>query len=61
MKACEVCERKGIIRRAAWYVYGMGPSCDDWSCCGYEEYACDEHKEYVLNSMPNWELRVRPA
>lgn len=58
---CEECLEKHKRERAAtWIITGMGPGCSDGSCCGWDEYACDEHKEQALTAMPeSWGLQAQ--
>lgn len=50
---------------ATWVIVGMGPGCSDWSCCGWDEYACDDHRDGLLTESiaalgPAWGLEARP-
>lgn len=38
---------------AVWHVFGVGPGCSDgFSCCGWAEDVCEEHKADAMSVWP---------
>lgn len=55
------CDTDDCHEPATWSITGLGPNCSDPACCGWEEYACDDHKAKALSAMsPAWNLTARP-
>jgi hypothetical protein len=58
---CEQCKENGVQQAATWQIRGQGPGCGSAGCCGWEELACDAHKETALTAMPSpWNLTAYP-
>lgn len=54
---CEACKEEGRKTPSTWRISGLGPNCDSYACCGWDEDACDAHRDDALRAMPaSWNL-----
>ena len=49
--AMQMCERESCSRPATWLIMPLGPGCSEFSCCGWEEVVCDEHKPEAMDDL----------